>query len=143
LQQDPRHPQYSQLLGCGGGLTDIAHYDMRDIGVAEGSCGPYKTPNYNCSNVCDDGSKTTLSRIRDVYDMYKPFDISYTVRAIQTEIMTHGPVTATMNAFYDFINYAGGIYSPLKGRALFTPVITLHRMGRRERNALLDCCEQL
>jgi len=98
-----------------GDYTDLTHYDLCDIGVPLESCVPYKGVNSKCMKECVDGSRMTMYKIRDYYDIYTPFDSDKTVRAIQTEIMTHGPVSATFHIFSDFNYYSSGIYSRSKG----------------------------
>jgi len=102
---------YSQLYGCQGGFTDISHQDMIDIGVPLESCVPYKGVASECKKKCDDGSVMKKYKLREMHDMYKAFDVDTTVRAIQTEIMNHGPVVITLHVFDDFPGYATGIYS--------------------------------
>jgi len=102
--------------GCNRGeYHDIVHRDLCEVGVPLDSCMPYQNKDVECTRECVDGSNMTTYKFKYIYDMYKPFDVDYTVRAIQTEIMKNGPVAAGFYVFEDFMNYAGGIYSRTPG----------------------------
>ena len=111
---------YKNLFGCDGGYVDIVHEDMRDYGTVLESCMPYHGASTECiKDVCAD-KKTPIEfyKMREVHDVFVPFNTELNVRAIQTEIMTSGPVETAFWVFGDFMHYGGGIYTRTPGSAL-------------------------
>jgi len=117
-------PQYlldcdTDLDGCGGGYVDVAWYDLAKVGITTDACWPYLAEqNDKCPLKCADGSPLQVALSDAPYSAYVPFDTKKTVAAIQTEIMTNGPVETAFWVFDDFMNYGGGIYEKLNSASL-------------------------
>ena len=110
---------YTNLFGCDGGYVDIVHEDMRDNGTVLESCMPYHGSSECVTDVCaDKKTPAEFYRMREVHDVFVPFNTELNVRAIQTEIMTYGPVETAFWVFGDFMHYGGGIYTRTPGTAL-------------------------
>lgn len=94
--------------GCVGGNIDTVWNNIRDMGLVEEHCFPYKSPNMtpgNCTTDKQTGCKT-----------YKATKICATVteQGIMREIKKHGPVVAAMVVYTDFLAYHSGVYRPFK-----------------------------
>jgi len=118
-QPVPLSPQYlvdcdTDLDGCGGGYVDIAWNDLTKIGITSEACWPYAGKASQCPTKCADGTPIQLAYSNKPYSSFVPFNRQKTEAAIQTEIMTHGPVETAFWVFDDFMNYGGGIYEKLK-----------------------------
>jgi len=117
-------PQYlldcdTELDGCGGGYVDAAWNDLAKIGITTESCWPYLAKqNQKCPVKCADGTPLQTAFSGKPYSVFVPFDLKKTEAAIQTEIMTNGPVETAFWVFDDFMNYGGGIYEKLKSASL-------------------------
>lgn len=112
--------------GCGGGLLDDAWRFLVSTGVADEACDPYlycAHPNsgscevgphpprpspgtpHACPTQCPNGSLTTY-QAQNAYAVGAPGD----VKAIQRELMAHGPVQVGFQVFSDFMTYHNGTY---------------------------------
>jgi len=113
-------PQYlvscfKNLDACEGGYVDVAWTDLKRWGITTDDCVPYKARNTTCPTTCADGSKMKIYRSNAPYSPYVAFNQKKTVAAIQTEILTNGPLEAAFWVFDDFMNYGGGVYEHNQG----------------------------
>jgi cathepsin B len=100
-------------------------------GLVTAECYPYSIPTCppeaqpcntstfvstpSCTESCA-GSSTSWDDSRHYLSSW--YSVSSQVQAIQTEIMTNGPVEACFTVYQDFIHYKSGVYSHTKGPAL-------------------------
>jgi len=110
-------PQYmvycgTQTRGCHGGDTVLAWQQLIDQGTVPDSCVPFTARDGTCPTKCYDGSNIT----EDIKVRAKDFVVPWgntsesRVQAIQSEIMTNGPVEAIYFIFDDFLYYKSGVY---------------------------------
>ncbi len=143
------HEKYQ--MGCLGGLTEGGWCLWYNYGIVSGGpygshegCQPYKmppcehhhangtlrpcpkkepTPDYTCHHYCENKSyKTKYSR--DLMFGKEPYFVDGE-KEIMVELMTNGPVSATMTVYEDFLNYKSGVYKYVKGKLLGTHYIRL------------------
>ena len=87
--------------GCRGGYLNNALEYLVVRGVSTEDCLPYKgTYDAKCSDMCADPIK----------ERAEAFCILFGENDIKSEIMTHGPVVATMEVYVDFLTYKTGVY---------------------------------
>merc|ERR1711998_270415 len=87
----------------------------KDPYPAENAKGcPKVTESPSCPSKCDAGSNRTFNSDKYTYD--KTVEQYDSEEAIQTAIMTDGPVEAAFTVMSDFENYAGGVYSSSGGQ---------------------------
>lgn len=100
--------------GCVGGYVPSTWTYLESVGIPTESCYPYTSEGGTASRCnagsCSDGTP---------YKVYKARQNSTRqlqgVSTIQTEIMTNGPVHATMNVYQDFFVYRSGVYKQSYG----------------------------
>ena len=98
------------------------------------SCEPYPFPscchyescplqmcgnNYNappCTERCQ--SNYTTPYVSDLHFGKSAYSVKNSVTAIQTEIMTDGPVESTIQVYQDFLTYRSGVYRHTNGTIL-------------------------
>ncbi|PIC23923.1 hypothetical protein B9Z55_017451 [Caenorhabditis nigoni] len=119
--------------GCEGGYPIQALRWWNSRGVVTGGdyrgpgCKPYpfapctsrncpesQTP--TCSLSCQSGYPTAYAK--DKHFGTSAYNVARNVAAIQTEIMTNGPVAAAFTLYEDFYKYKNGVYKHTAGRAL-------------------------
>jgi len=127
--------------GCEGGWPDEAFQTWVDSGIVSGSgyvadqgCSPYpfapcehhsKKTKYpacpsdiydtpNCKSKCQP-SYTSHAYSQDKLYGKVPAYYSNDNEAVQTEIMTNGPVVFTYDVYADFLNYVSGVYKHTTG----------------------------
>jgi len=121
-------------FGCEGGFPGAAWQYWQDEGVVDGAnykktptgCYPYSIANCDhhlndtgkygpcppvqdtpdCTNQCVNGKGWTASKSK-ASKVYSP---GSNPAAIQTEIMTFGPVEADLTVYQDFLSYRSGVY---------------------------------
>uniref|UniRef100_A0A0R3S6G5 Pept_C1 domain-containing protein n=1 Tax=Elaeophora elaphi TaxID=1147741 RepID=A0A0R3S6G5_9BILA len=71
----------------------------------------YPTP--KCDRKCDKNYEKSYKA--DKYYGKQAYHIDGTVKSIQKEIMTMGPVEASMSVYTDFLHYTGGVYKHVIG----------------------------
>jgi len=103
--------------GCMGGSLDTTWYALVKKGIVPDACKPYVAERKECSDLCND---TTHSRpkyytAKNAYSVFVPFDDKKNVRAIQEEILAHGPVEAAFYVVDGFQQYSGGVYQRVAG----------------------------
>lgn len=106
---------YRDQQGCRGGHLDNAWHYLRTIGLVDEECYPYTGFQGKCKiqqygdlrtagcRLPSHGLRTSKYVTTPAYLLKNETDIMY-------EIMTSGPVQATMLVHYDFFIYGGGIY---------------------------------
>ncbi|KAJ3662913.1 hypothetical protein Zmor_007228 [Zophobas morio] len=65
-----------------------------------------------CTSVCDDGTNLVYAEDKTTGTAYS---IMQSVKQIQIEIMTNGPVEADYDVYEDFPNYSSGVYQHTQG----------------------------
>jgi cathepsin B len=126
-------------MGCDGGVPLMAWLYYTTSGVVTGGpydsnvgCYPYQVaacdhhvngtlqpcgaelPTPSCNQTCADGADW----VGDKHFGSTFYGVSANVAAIQTEIMTHGPVEGAFTVFADFLNYKSGVYYYVSGDEL-------------------------
>jgi len=99
---------------CGGGYIGSASGYIKNTGLPEEICSPYKALDCNdsppvcCNQACVDGT----------YDMYKIDSYSWvsaTIDSIKNALNMNGPLVTTMAVYNDFFSYTGGVYTHVTG----------------------------
>ena len=75
-------------------------------------CGETQ-PTPVCVEKCQEGYPIPYEN--DKYYFEEPYEVEETVEAIKTELMTNGPVQASVCCFEDFFTYKSGIYQHVAG----------------------------
>jgi C1A family cysteine protease len=91
---------------CSGGWPDRALSYIKDNGVPDESCFPYKASNSGCTP-CSDWQDRAWT-----IENYGWIDSSMT-DAYKWGLETYGPMIVVLNASTDFTYYKGGIYEPV------------------------------
>jgi len=131
--------------GCNGGYPSAAWAWAVSTGVVTGGnygdftwCSEYELPNCDhhttgqyipctslpsyptpaCHSACDTNSTYKVSYTSDKRKASKSYGVSSSVSAIQTEVMTNGPVTASFSVYEDFESYTSGVYVHTTGSYL-------------------------
>jgi len=122
--------------GCQGGYPIDAMKYCAQTGVVTGcwfgsncGCQPYQVPPCGpqgcsgpeaqtpaCSANCRSGYP--ISHTNDKHKATKYYQIAGNAAAIQTEIMTNGPVECAFNVYDNFMSYKSGVYNKLGGQYL-------------------------
>jgi len=122
--------------GCGGGYPIQAWRYWVSTGVVTGDgygnyqwCQPYFLPSCGlscpsteavapaCSKSCN-ANYTGQPYSSNLYFGQSAYAVANNVAAIQTEIMTNGPVEATFSVYADFYQYQSGVYVHKTGQYL-------------------------
>jgi len=115
--------------GCEGGDAESAYDYAKNSGLVTNECSPYTIPtcppqdqpclNFvntpSCVQKCVNGTNTWT---QDKHFMDTVYSVSSQVSAIQTEIMTNGPVEACFTVYEDFVGYKSGVYQHKSGDVL-------------------------
>jgi len=109
-------------MGCNGGMLFTAWEYMKHTGVLEDSCLPYASINGTdpkCPTTCADGTPISSAKRYHVKSFkhvgWWPWG---KVAAIQTAIMTGGPVEGAFSVYADFMSYQSGVYQHINGSLL-------------------------
>ncbi|XP_034187639.1 tubulointerstitial nephritis antigen-like [Osmia lignaria lignaria] len=101
--------------GCNGGHLDRAWMFMRKFGLVDEHCYPWRASNDQCrlrkrTDLMGAGCappknplRTELYKVGPAYRLANETDI-------MEEILTSGPVQATMRVYQDFFSYESGVY---------------------------------
>lgn len=93
---------------CGNGWwPDNALNALRDKGVADEACYPYKAGDQNCTNLCSDWQ----SRATRISGWHK----ITSVQDMKTWLSTRGPLDGCFTVYQDFFAYKSGIYKHVTG----------------------------
>jgi len=123
--------------GCNGGYPSEAWAWFRSTGVVTGGnykdynwCWAYELPTCDhhttgqqvpctslptyptppCTLACDKSANYSTSYTTDKRKSLSAYGVSSAVSAIQTEIMTNGPVEGSFSVYQDFESYISGVY---------------------------------
>jgi len=127
--------------GCDGGYPAAAWSWWQDTGIVTGdlfgdnsSCKPYSlapcdhhttgkytpcpavVPTPECTSQCN--PSYSVAYAKDKHFASDSFNVDSNVAAIQTEIMTNGPVEAAFTVYEDFLQYKTGVYKHVTGGVL-------------------------
>jgi cathepsin B len=107
LQLSPQYMVYCSMnnSGCYGGTTLPAWDYLTEIGTVPESCVPFTAHDGKCPTRCENGDLITESMfVKASKTIVLPWGNSSEerVRAIQSEIMTNGPVQASFRTFSDY-----------------------------------------
>eukprot|EP00770_Monocercomonoides_exilis_P002218 MONOS_2202.1-p1 / transcript=MONOS_2202.1 / gene=MONOS_2202 / organism=Monocercomonoides_exilis_PA203 / gene_product=cathepsin B / transcript_product=cathepsin B / location=Mono_scaffold00043:180746-181549(-) / protein_length=267 / sequence_SO=supercontig / SO=protein_coding / is_pseudo=false len=110
--------------GCNGGWQSKAFNFIKGNGITTEECIPYqmgtckhpgcsmwKTP--KCNRTCYPNTKIPVDKEKYYVRTYG--NIARKEAAIQTEIMTNGPVTGSFTVYQDFATYKSGVYHHVSG----------------------------
>jgi len=121
ISKDQYSPQYMvdcymEQLGCGGGFPATVWKDIAKIGMVKESCLPFLAEDGDCPSTCKDGTPINDAMKRKATGFFSPWGDTdeSRVQAIQREIMTNGPVAASMLVFKDFYNLDHAVYKRSK-----------------------------
>lgn len=78
-------------------------------------CPQEDAPTPQCTRSCDSNSTYTVPYNQDVIKFASSYSVDSSVAAIQTEIMTYGPVEAAFDVYADFEAYKSGVYRHISG----------------------------
>jgi len=115
--------------GCEGGDAYSAQSYAQTSGLVTDLCSPYTIPTCPpqdqpclnfvdtpaCVQKCVNGTNTWQ---QDKHFLSNVYGVGSTPSAIQTEIMTNGPVEACFDVYEDFVNYKSGVYHHTSGDLL-------------------------
>lgn len=122
--------------GCNGGYPIMAWKWWTSAGIVSGDtyqtyqwCQPYFLPSCGtgcpppvnapaCSKQCAPEYTGTIPYSQDFFFGKSAYNVAANVAAIQTEIMTNGPVEAAFTVYEDFMSYTSGVYVHTTGQAL-------------------------
>jgi len=115
--------------GCNGGDATTAWEYAKREGLVSAECSPYTVPTcppaqQPCLNFVDTPACVTkctnssLNYKEDKHKVEKVYGVSAKAAAIQTEIMTNGPVEACFSVYADFVDYKSGVYKHTTGDML-------------------------
>jgi len=100
-------------MGCNGGIPHLAWDYMEWEGVLPLQCFPYTSGDGNVPS-CDSGCTNQTLYQAEKWSTHGYHDVA----AIQTAIMTDGPVEGTFTVYADFMNYQSGVYVHTSGDML-------------------------
>lgn len=101
--------------GCKGGYLDRAWIYMRKFGLVDKECYPWTGTNGQCklrkrTNLSAAGCRQPSNPLRtELYKVSPAYRLGNETDVMQ-EIMTSGPVQATMRVYQDFFYYDSGVY---------------------------------
>ncbi len=91
---------------CGGGSVGSASIYVQSVGLPPESDFPYTATDNTCSNA-EPGWQDNTSKVGSwSYVNTTPANLT----AIKNALSTYGPLVTTMDVYYDFYSYKGGIY---------------------------------
>ena len=99
---------------CGGGYIGSSSSYIRNTGLPEEICFPYRALDCNDSTpVCC--TQACLNWTNSTYKIDSYSGVSAAVDAIKNALNTNGPLVTTMAVYNDFFSYAGGVYTHVTG----------------------------
>jgi len=124
--------------GCEGGSNYAVWTYLQQNGIVKDSCYPYyvptcpppqqpclnfvPTPECWTNNTCVNGAPWNLYLINNTYNVNG-------ITAMQTEIMTNGPISACFSVYEDFLSYKSGVYQHTSGSYLGGHCVKLQGWG--------------
>jgi len=108
-------------MGCSGATVPTCWDQILNEGTVTEDCVPFTGRNGACPRRCKNGTQITQDMIFRAKSVVVPWDETPEgrVQAIQTEIMTNGPVQANFQVFTDFGQYQSGIYKRTKDAVIY------------------------
>jgi C1A family cysteine protease len=97
--------------GCNGGYMNRVYNFVQKTGTTDDNCFPYVQSDVPCSNHCSDWA----SRITKIKSWSWVCQTKLDNNLIKQAVSSNGPLTCTMDVYYDFFNYSGGCYQHVKG----------------------------
>jgi C1A family cysteine protease len=99
---------------CGGGYIGSASAYIKNTGLPEEVCFPYRALDCNDSTpVCC--NQACVDWMNDTYKIDSYSGVTATVDSIKNALNTNGPLVTTMAVYNDFFSYAGGVYTHVTG----------------------------
>lgn len=103
-----------QQRGCQGGNIDVAWNFVRNRGIVDEECFPYKAKVTKCpfrpkGNLVEAGCRIPVKQRTSRYKVAPPGKLN-NERDIMYDMMDSGPVQAVMEVYQDFFHYRDGIY---------------------------------
>ena len=99
---------------CGGGYIGSSSSYIKNTGLPEEICFPYRALDCNDSTpVCC--TQACLNWTNSTYKIDSYSGVSAAVDAIKNALNTNGPLVTTMAVYNDFFSYAGGVYTHVTG----------------------------
>jgi len=98
---------------CDGGYIDRSWNFMVSTGTVTDQCWPYESGAGACPacrTTCKDGAALAMYKVKSGSVLHPTG-----VAAIQTAIMTYGPVEAGFQVYQDFFSYHSGVYHHVSG----------------------------
>jgi len=92
-------------FGCSGGWPDKAFQFIKDKGLVDEKCYPYKAVDQTCKTKCVDGSAFVRHYAKNVRKYAN-------IEDIKTDIHLNGPIETWFAVYDDFFAYKEGIYTP-------------------------------
>ena len=89
-------------LGCSGGWVQPVWNYLHRTGTSTAACASFVGTQSSCPAFCDNGAPIRLYRTHEPVDLHGNTSED-TVRIIQEEILTNGPVEAAYYVFSDFV----------------------------------------
>ena len=89
-------------LGCSGGWVQPVWNYLHRTGTSTAACASFVGTQSSCPAFCDNGAPIHLYRSQEPSDLHGNTSED-TVRIIQEEILTNGPVEAAYYVFSDFV----------------------------------------
>jgi cathepsin B len=97
--------------GCDGGYPIYAWQYMQTTGVVADACYPYTSGGGVTGNCELSGTTCPASgQTFQLYNAASAYALGTTVAALQTEIMTNGPIEVAFEVYQDFFSYTSGVY---------------------------------
>lgn len=112
---------------CGGGMADNGWLFLASSGVVTERCLPYVSGYFDVPR-CTQGQCAYGDPWQPIVAT-SPYAVDASATAIQTEIMTNGPVQAQMIIYEDYLTYTSGVYRHTTGRRLSSHAIKLLGWG--------------
>uniref|UniRef100_A0A224XFA6 Putative cathepsin l n=1 Tax=Panstrongylus lignarius TaxID=156445 RepID=A0A224XFA6_9HEMI len=95
---------------------EIAPCEHHMNGTRKQCTGHSPTPMPHCKKTCQPSYKRSFKQ--DLHYGKSAYSVDSDVKSIQKEISSNGPVEGTLTVFEDFLNYKGGVYKHVHGKAL-------------------------
>ncbi len=105
-----------QIFSCAGGdcptglyMGDAFDY-VKNNGLADEACLPYKQVDDNCDDLCDDWQ----DRVENIDDWELLWQYNVDEDALKSVVMDH-PVACYLEVYGDFMSYSSGVYEHVTG----------------------------
>jgi cathepsin B len=107
--------------GCNGGYPIYAWQYMQKTGIVADACYPYTSGGGvtgTCSAKLKNKECVASGQTFQLYNAASAYALGTTVAALQTEIMTNGPIEVAFEVYQDFMSYTSGVYVHKTGSLL-------------------------